>query len=831
MMLKWRLALAAVVLGCAVACDGRPGQPDKAALGGVPVLHLADHLAEATIQSAGPPASARQGQSWSFDAPRPEWRTVSSADAPRLAAVGLAPLSDGVRLALSRSPSSSRILVGGIAVDLGGLRFEDWDSVLVRARSRQPLAGVTVSYNLDEPGAVPNGLVFFTGTAGAPVFSDGSVQTYAIPLRPREGAARPATLRNLAVFVGASAPASLDILAVSLVPRGADFLEPYGARPVTRAGLTHHSIFAHTPAVLSWKVDAPAGARLDLGLAAAGETVTYKVTGRAGGERKTLLAATLRGGEGWEQRSVDLSGLSGSTVELTLEAASERPGAVALWGAPVVSGRDRGQRPNVIFYVIDGGGADLMSVYGYDRRTTPFLERLAEEGVVFERAYSNATWTQPSTASFMTSLHHSVLGGLRRGMHSTPIPAAATTMAEHLRRAGYQTAVLTSNPNAARLIGLERGVDWMRDEETEHLSASSAELHERFWELRERSPAEPYWVHFQTTDVHEPHDPVRPFAGRFVSPEERARLRAWDERIFPAALPLFGTMSIPALHDIVLQRVGIDRRAYFGLIRGLYDETMAHQDHQLGRLVERLKREGEWENTLLIVAADHGHPAGTFTRFGRGLAEPRPEPWQGALFDAYNTRVPLIFVWPGRIAGGRRIGQPVSMIDVLPTLLELLELPQPEVVQGQSLAPLLLGRDVKLRPVILDEFRVDERGDLIGNLEIIDGRWGASLEIGPHPQGLGATRGRHEVPAGGRWGAMHTWFPDAPRLLLYDLRNDPFALRAVNDRHSDLVERYRRTLLRQWRTHLELARGFRDAGEVALTPEQLRQLRALGYIR
>lgn len=830
MKLGCQLALL-VALGCVGACSGRP---DADALGGGPVLHLADHLKEATIRSTEVPAAARQGHSWSFEAPRPEWRTVSSADEPRLAAVELAQLADGVRLALSRSPATGMTLIGGIAVDLGGLRFDDWDTVLVRARSRQPLAGITVSYNLDEEGALPGDIVFYTGgTVAPPVFSDGSVQTYAIPLHPHEGAARPAALRSLGVFVGASRPASLDILAISLVPRGAAFLDRYGARPVTRGGLTRHTLFAHTPAALSWKLEAPAGARLDLGLAAAGgEPVSYRITGRAGGgERKTLLAATVRGAEAWEQRSVDLSVFGGSTVELTLEATSARPGAAALWGSPIVSGRDRGQRPNVIFYVIDGGGADLMSVYGYNRRTTPFLERLAEEGVVFERAYSNSTWTQPSTASFMTSLHHSVLGGLRRGVHSTPVPAAATTMAEHLRRAGYQTAVFTSNPNAGRLIGLERGVDWMRDEETEHLSTSSAELHERFWDFRERSPAEPYWVHFQTTDVHEPHEPVQPFAGLFVSQEEKARLRAWEERIIPAGMPLFGTVSIPALYDLVLPRVGVDRQAYFGLLRGLYDESLAHQDHQLGRLVERLKRTGEWENTLLVVAADHGHPAGTFTRFGRGLFEPQPEPWQGALFDAYNTRVPLIFVWPGRIAGGRRIDQPVSMIDVLPTLLDLLELPQPEVLQGQSLAPLLLGRDVQLRPVILDEFRVDERGELIGNLEIIDGRWGASLEIGPHPQGFAATRGRHEVPAGGRWSAVHAWFPDAPRLLLYDLWNDPFALRAVNDRHPDLVERYRRTLLRQWRTHLELARRFREAGEVALTPEQLRQLRALGYIR
>lgn len=102
-------------------------------------------------------------------------------------------------------------------------------------------------------------------------------------------------------------------------------------------------------------------------------------------------------------------------------------------------------RPNIVFYVIDGGGADLMSLYGYERATTPFLEELAAEGVVFERAHSNSPWTQSSTASFMTGLQHSVLGGLRRGMHSTPVPLAATTMAEHLWRGGWQTASFTTN--------------------------------------------------------------------------------------------------------------------------------------------------------------------------------------------------------------------------------------------------------------------------------------------------------------------------------------------------------------------------------------------------
>ena len=200
--------------------------------------------------------------------------------------------------------------------------------------------------------------------------------------------------------------------------------------------------------------------------------------------------------------------------------------------------------------------------------------------------------------------------------------------------------------------------------------------------------------------------------------------------------------DVPALVDQMLQAQAVRAR------RGLYDETMAHQDRELARFVERLKAEGEWDNTLLVIGADHGHPAGTFARFGRGLIEPRPESWQGALFDSYSTRVPLIVIWPRKIPGGRRIEQAVSMIDVLPTILDLAGLPQPEIAQGRSLAPLCLGGELAARPVILDEFRVDEAsGELIGKLEIIDGLWGASLEIAPVAAGADGSLVRHPVPA------------------------------------------------------------------------------------
>ncbi len=845
------------------------------------LVHLADEFAGARVESASVPAEARAERFWGFDEPRPEWQVISSERFPGLADVELETLADGVRLALIEpSAPVDGLYVGGLAIELDAGAPQAWTGVLVRARAHERLAGIGVACNvLGDAAAVPRGFGFFMGAEGtAPVFSDGSVQTYHLPLR---AGGCGASLESVGVFVGSTLPASVEILSIALVPRGADFQEDVGVRAVTRDAVTRHTLFAHTPAALTWTVAVPAGGRLDLGLACLpGEKVAYAATVQSrAGEPSTLLEETLDGtvdetpGDAgvWRQSSLDLSRFSGSEVELTLRASSERDGAVALFGAPILSGSASpgpARRPNVVFYVIDGGGADFMSLYGYNRRTTPFLEELAQEGVVFEHAYSNSTWTQPSTASFMTSLHHSVLGGLRRGVHSTAVPAYAVTMAEHMRRGGYQTATFTSNPNAARVIGLERGVDVLRDTQTRDHSRSSAELHEWFWRFRADYPGTPYWVHFQTTDVHEPNEPRSPFAGLFVAPEERERLEEWDGRLWDSTGDLFGTTSIAGFYDAALERSGVDRQAYFNVRRGLYDETMAHQDRELARFVARLKAAGEWENTLLVIGSDHGHPAGTFARFGRGLVDPQPEPWQGALFDAFSTHVPLVFVWSGRIEGGRRIEQPVSMIDVLPTLLELVDLPPPAVLQGRSLAPLLFGRELAPAPVVLDEFRVDEAtGEFVGNLEVIDGRWGASLEIGPRTAGVSAkldgsatthgtaqaaahgtrastnegasareaenatARGRHSVPAGGRWGAVHPYFDEPPRLLLYDLWNDPFALREVGADHPELVERYERQLLELWESHRTLAQRFGEAGDAPLTPEVLRELEALGYVR
>jgi len=776
-------------------------------------LHLEEHLDAATIVGSEVPEDMLQPVEWRFDEPQPDWRAVKPVSQQQ--AIRPIRVDDALRLPLTaanRNPVDRR-LVGAIYVDLPDWSLQHWGAVEIRARTRDYMAGMGLVLNYTEDES-RRGLPFSIRADGTPLVSDGTVQTYRLSLDPGGTGRWEGPWTQLGIDI-ASRPgqeaASLDILSVLVFPRASEFAEARaGVREVqggTRARVEplRRTLYMHAPGRIAYQVSIPEDARLDVGLGVLREDapVTFAITAaQPNGEIDTLCEETYSDREHWGQRSVDLSHLAGETTILALETASERPGTVALWASPTLSGPRATERPNVIFYIIDGAGADLMSVYGYNRSTTPNLERLASEGAVFERAYSNASWTQPSTLSFMTSLQHSV-ASLSQGVRWARAPEEATTMAQHVHRAGYQTAVLVSNDYAGRISGLERGVDKMRDQDPEDYSISSVLLHEDFWEWREDYPGEPYWVHFQTTDIHTPWRPVAPFAGLFVTPTER---RAFDREFAEVG-------RMPGPEDF--ERTGIDRVAHFNTARGVYDEAMAHQDYQIGRLVERLKANGEWEHTLLIVAADHSH-----FHAGLSLLDPLPPELDTSyaeyapMISSWISHIPLIFVWPKHITAGMRFGDPVSMIDMLPTVLDLLDLPKPEVMQGQSLAPLLLGKSGwEPRPVVLDEIGLDRAtGEPTGRIEVVDGRWGASLYVDPDPE----EDFRHHRPV---------------PLLLYDLWNDPYCLHSIHEDRPDLVEKYTAFLEVQFAAHQALGQLFTPAEGVVLTPDQLETLRALGYIQ
>jgi arylsulfatase A-like enzyme len=329
----------------------------------------------------------------------------------------------------------------------------------------------------------------------------------------------------------------------------------------------------------------------------------------------------------------------------------------------------------------------------------------------------------------------------------------------------------------------------------------AADLHREFWSFREAYPGEPYWVHIQPTDVHSPWRPVAPFAGLFATLEERRALDEMSKKM---------ENVVGQTYEERVDKSGIDQGLYFQISRKVYDESMAYEDHMIGKLVERIKDRGEWPNTLFIVAADHSQESAALP-----FLDPNRPKYRAPLLAAQISRIPMIFVWPGKIAPGRRFTEAVSMIDMLPTVLDLAGLPAPEIAQGQSLAPLLLGKPGwKQRPVVFDEFNIEDKY-FYGSIEVLDGRWGASLLIDPRPDD-------RKVPL------------DRARpspLLIFDVWEDPYAFKSLHAERPDLVEKYSKMLDGIWKEHQALAKKFTRAGNVPLTPEQIETLRSLGYLR
>ena len=803
-----------MALALSLSSGCRESQPSPSILTADMPLHLEDHLDAAIVVGSEVPADVPAAVEWRFDEPQPDWKAVVPLETS-VKPIDMTFTEDALRLTLTeatRDPDAD--LGGGIYIDLPDWRREDWADVLVRARTSEKVEWIEVEFNLREgSGAATNSPFRFYGDS-VDVINDGSVQSYRMQAdwsNPRAGEWED-PWQQLGLWFGAAEPASIDLLSVSLIPKEADYAAaPVGVSTDARSKAYRRALYTHAPGRLEYRVRVPEAGRLDVGLGVLRDDapVTFRVTVTPeGSDAQTLLAETYADRDHWAQRSADLSHLAGQTVTLVLEADAERTGSVALWAAPTISGARTTEKPNVVFYIIDGAGADYMSVYGYNRRTTPNLERLAAEGAVFERAYSNSSWTKVSTPSFMTSLQHSVLGGFKSDSDS--LPDDAVTMAQHLHRAGYQTGVFTYSGYAGTMSSLDRGVDVLREAGAEPYTASSRELNKDFWRWREAYPGEPYWAHFQSAELvrHDQRNPVAPFAGLFTNPELRETYYEWGHQL-SAAGGISPDDRQRGAYSSAFEKTGISRLAYYDARRGLYDENLAHNDYQIGQLVERLKAEGDWEHTLFIVAADHG----SHSQQGLGLLDSLPPDWWPML-RSYYTRVPLIVVWPERIAPGQRFSDPVSMIDVLPTILDLVRLPMPDTMQGQSLAPLLLGEEGwDPRPAILDEFEVDgETGELRGQIEVIDGRWGASLEINPDPER--PPERQRPVP-----------------VLLYDLWNDPQCLNSLHEERPDLVKKYTEFLEAQWKAHQLLAQQFTRSSDVVLTPEQLRTLRALGYIQ
>lgn len=337
-------------------------------------------------------------------------------------------------------------------------------------------------------------------------------------------------------------------------------------------------------------------------------------------------------------------------------------------------------RPNVLLLVLDTVRGDHLSMYGYPRRTTPNLDRWAEESLVFEAAYANSSWTLPTHASLMTGtdFHEHRAGQLRRPYLDGRLP----TLAEVLRSAGYATGGFVANTFwCGRPTGLARGFNHYEDFYDNLEDAvgrtvlgrrlyyevfprfgvvdipgrkSAADINRALLDWIDGLDGRPFFAFANYLDVHGPYLPRPGFRGRFA--RDSIQLYRDSDEIEIGALT--GEIELPPLAE---RRAMIDA----------YDESLLYLDVQLDRLFDELESRGLLDDTVIVVVSDHGESWGEHGLMYHG---------HSAYYD--QIYVPLMMRYPPGLAPGR-FRQAVSVIHVPATILDLLGLPSS--LPGQSL--------------------------------------------------------------------------------------------------------------------------------------------------
>lgn len=338
--------------------------------------------------------------------------------------------------------------------------------------------------------------------------------------------------------------------------------------------------------------------------------------------------------------------------------------------------------PNVLLISVDTLRADHTGVYGYKRGTTPNLNRFAEDARVFERAYSTSTLTPPSMMSLLTGLYpynHRVRLFFQR------IPDTCITLADHMRRAGYQTAGVVSNlcltdrasGLGARFAFYDDLLDEPKIDRPDLLERRASRTTDAAiaWLAEHRQPNRPFllWVHYM--------DPHGPYAA-------------------PAGAPQRFDHERP--HTIDPQRVSEHVRAS-GVTDGLtyvdrYDEEIAYTDQEIGRLLDYYAELGLSDASLIVFVADHGERL-------LDAKESLPMFCHGFDPDEVVIRVPLMIRFNSIMPG--RETQPVSIADIMPTVLSIAGLPVPEYLDGRR-----LDGPVSLRPPYAESGDIGRGGGL-----------------------------------------------------------------------------------------------------------------------
>ena len=431
-------------------------------------------------------------------------------------------------------------------------------------------------------------------------------------------------------------------------------------------------------------------------------------------------------------------------------------------------------RPAVLLIGIDTMRADHLGCIARNGIQTPHLDALAHDGVLFTAAHSAAPWTLPSFATVFTGLwpsHHGAVGGLRSWLESR-----FTTMAEYFLTAGYAVEGVAGVDWLTRACNMDQGFQ-PDDGPSPPLGLDRASL--QTWlatSFCERMRDRPFFFFLHYFDVHAPYAPPAPFDRMYYTGDPYA-----------PGEPITTMLRSP--RNRAVNRDGemydfLDGVTDLDFPRKQYAAEVSYVDDKIGQLVASLKRAGIYDDMMIVVLADHGEHLGEHDLW-----------FTHALPYEETLHVPLIIKLPRSRCHGTVVDQPVSLVDVLPTVLAEARLTPSTHLDGQDLHPLMAG-----------------------------GRRGHSI-LGAQ-QGSDPHHGSRSLQLG-RWKLIEFVDGDDHHDELYDLVADPGELHPVKDK-PDVVQRLHGRMESVWGSWTASAPGS-GPQLPALDQRVKNRLRSLGY--
>ncbi len=374
-------------------------------------------------------------------------------------------------------------------------------------------------------------------------------------------------------------------------------------------------------------------------------------------------------------------------VRLLLASISTAGVLLAACSAKDVDPQEGELRPNVILISIDTLRPDHLGCYGYQPDTSPALDALCEDSVVFEEAIAQAPSTLHSHASMFTSLlpHHH----LATWSGKTRLSEEALTVAEVLQEAGYRTAAFAGGGQMDRVFGLDQGFELYNQPSSEHFAGTvSAGL-----KWLESGNGRPFFLFLHSYEVHHPYTPRQEY------------LELFDEG-YDGPLP--DEISIELLRQINRGEIEFDAARDLPHILSAYDAEIRSADDGLAILIRYLKDNDLYENTLILFTSDHGEEFGEHGIVG----------WHSHTLYDELLRVPLVIKLPGSKHAGRRVPAQVRGIDIPPTVVSTAGLEIPSVFSGVDLSARIGEESVEERVAISRLDRPpDQRGSTAVRLE------------------------------------------------------------------------------------------------------------------